>query len=362
MQHLIVYLLSILFGVICFASNAQALVVLQYHHIDNETPAATSITPERFREHLAFLEQQHFRVIAITELPALLKAAKPSGSLPDRTAVITFDDGYSSIYEQAFPLLKARNWPFTVFVNSKPHDQKNPQYASWKQLREMAAEGATIANHSDSHQHMIRRLDGESAKQWLARQTHEIEFTEQRIRKEIGGPAAPFFAYPFGEYNNELVALLESKGYLGFTQISGPIAANSSPQLLPRFVFGGPYGRPQDFADKVMSLPFPLLDVLVSDEAGRPLNGSELPPAVTVPRLQLQSPILRLVRAAQCFASGQGQLAVALGGSSLTTKANRPLSAGRSRYTCTAAAGGGRFYWYSTLFIRRKDDGGWYSE
>ena len=55
--------------------------------------------------------------VPLQELVDALRAGQP---LPDRTAAITFDDGYISIYDTAWPLLRARGWPFTVFVNTEP--------------------------------------------------------------------------------------------------------------------------------------------------------------------------------------------------------------------------------------------------
>jgi peptidoglycan/xylan/chitin deacetylase (PgdA/CDA1 family) len=249
-------IVGLLLGGICSLPSF-ALVVLQYHHISESAPKATSISPALFEAHLQFLEDNKFRVIDISELNDLLSG---EGGLPDGAVIITFDDGYRSIYSEAFPRLKKRGWPFTVFVNSKPHDEKNARFMSWKQLKEMSKNGATIANHTDSHLHMIRRLANEETSAWLARMEREMDFAEKRIKDEIGS-SPKYFAWPYGEYNDDLLKLLEKKKYLAFGQQSGPIATTSDPQLLPRFPFGGPYGDMDDFATKVFSLPLPVNSV-----------------------------------------------------------------------------------------------------
>src|SRR5690606_39490579 len=58
-----------------------------------------------------------------------------------------------SVYSTAYPLLKKRNWPFTIFLNTEPHDQEKKSFATWAQVREMADNGVTIANHSTAHNH-----------------------------------------------------------------------------------------------------------------------------------------------------------------------------------------------------------------
>lgn len=343
---------------VSFTFSSSALVVLQYHHISENAPKATSISPAQFDAHLDFLEKNNFRVIDIAELNTYLNS---ESGLPDGAVIITFDDGYRSIYSEAFPRLKKRGWPFTVFVNSKPHDEKNPRFMTWKQLKEMSKHGATIANHTDSHLHMIRRETNEDTTAWLARMEKEIDFAEKRIEDEIGR-SAKYFAWPYGEYNSELANLLKKKKYLAFGQQSGPVSSTSDPQVLPRFPFGGPYGDMNDFASKVFSLPLPVNSVEIESAGHGRFTDPELPKGVTIPSLRINTPLARYIKNFRCYASGQGEIKTEVQSSTIVVKANRELNTGRSRYNCTADSGNGRFYWYSQLFIKRNDDGTWYEE
>ncbi|VUD59491.1 Poly-beta-1,6-N-acetyl-D-glucosamine N-deacetylase [Thalassocella blandensis] len=343
---------------LCFCQSAQALVVLQYHHVSDSTPASTSISPELFKAHMAFLEKNKFKVIALEDLIKLLNKGE---NLPDRTALITFDDGYISVYKQAFPVLQSYKWPFTVFINTKPHDEKNHLFMSWDQLRELTKKGGTIANHSDSHPHFIRQQDYENFDEWQVRREKEIDFAQKRIQKEIG-KAVKAFAYPFGEYDERLQDLLKEKGYVAFGQQSGPIANYHSLQALPRFAFGGSYGKMEDFTAKVLSLPFPQAKVQVTDNNGRVIKQPELPESLERPVLRISSPMIRYIKNLTCYASGQGEIPVELNTSVAVVRAKKPIPTARSRYNCTANAGNGRFYWHSQMFIRRLPDGSWYNE
>lgn len=349
--------LALLAALFLASGATRALVILQYHHVDTTTPKATSVTPDTFEAHLDFIEKNNFKVVSITELRAYLK----KGAIPDGTVMITFDDGYRSIYTEAYPRLKKRGWPFTVFIYTQPHDNKNPQYIQWNELREMARHGATIANHSDSHPHMIRRDKDEPVREWQQWRERQIDFAEQRIKKEIG-KSDKLFAYPFGEYDTELVEMLERKGYLAFGQQSGPVAPTSDPQAIPRFPFGGDYGQGDDFANKLFSLPLPISGVAVESRDGRALREPELPRDVDIPVLRISTPLARYIKNFNCFASGQGRIETTVQSGSIIVKANRSLPPGRSRYNCTANAGNGRYYWYSQLFIKRNPDGSWYRE
>jgi hypothetical protein len=115
-----------------FTPLLRAAVVLQYHHVSEDTPASTSTSPQRFAMHLDYLQQAGFDIVPLQDLADALRADRP---LPEKTAAITFDDGCISIYDTAWPLLKAKGWPFTVFVNTEPHDQDRPLFMSWQQLR-----------------------------------------------------------------------------------------------------------------------------------------------------------------------------------------------------------------------------------
>ena len=94
---------------LCFVlPNANALVILQYHHIDDSTPFSTSTAPERFEAHLNLLDELGATIVrledAIIRDPSRLPDAA-RGTDTELRIAITFDDAFSSIYEEAFPML-----------------------------------------------------------------------------------------------------------------------------------------------------------------------------------------------------------------------------------------------------------------
>lgn len=353
--------LFILLAFVCVP--AQAVVVLQYHHISEHTPKATSISPELFRLHMRHLNEAGYTVLP---LPKITEALTTGRALPDKTIAITFDDGYESVYTEAFPILKEKAWPFTVFVNTRPLETGIPGFVSWDQLNEMAKHGASIANHSHTHTHFLRREPKETDRQWRARIKNDIQ-TAQQIIQQRTGQNHKLLAYPYGEYDRAVEALVEELGFVAFGQQSGPIADNTEKhvdlQALSRFPFGGVYGDKDDFTTKVATLAMPIQSVTVlADRNGPTLPDTVLPQAVGKPVLQIT---LRndLTAPVQCFASGQGAIPVDTQGQHIQTQAQKTLPIGRSRYNCTAASGQpGRFYWYSQFFIRKQADGSWYPE
>ncbi|MEJ2384426.1 MAG: polysaccharide deacetylase family protein [Xanthomonadales bacterium] len=337
-----------------FTLAVRAAVVLQYHHVATDTPPSTSTSPAQFRMHLDYLAAEGFDVVPLQDLVDTLRRGEP---LPDKTVAITFDDGYRSIYDTAWPLLKARNWPFTVFINTEPHDRGNPLFMSWDQLRALHAGGATIANHTVSHPHLLPRTPGVYDAAWEAWLRREITAAQQRIEAEIGH-AGMLFAYPYGEFDRAVRDVVNALGYAAFGQHSGPLAGYSQRTALPRFPFGGPYGDRQDFATKVGSRPMPLAagdDVIRwLGEDGRTLSdivldGPEARPVLAL-RLADDFDASRMA----CFASGQGRISLVLDAPWVYAQATAPLATGRARYNCTAPSDEpGRYYWFSQPWLIR---------
>ncbi|MFT4530396.1 MAG: peptidoglycan/xylan/chitin deacetylase (PgdA/CDA1 family) [Thalassolituus oleivorans] len=326
-----------------FSVGTQAdLVVLQYHHIANDSPAVTSISPDRFAKHMALLEQENMTVVDLNDAVRTVLAGE---KLPERAVAITFDDAYLSIYENAWPLLKERKWPFTVFVNTQAVDEGHTVAMSWDQLRELDRHGVRIANHSVGHPYLLEPPQGMDNNDWL---TQQISQAEQRIESEIGH-SPRLFAYPYGEYNLAIAAWLKDNSYIAFGQQSGAIGSTSHPQILPRYPASGVYANIDTLRTKLHSLALPV----PAEQVLNPILQDENPPTLSI-TFNRDDITPNLV---QCYASGEGEVAVRRQEKnpllSLTVQAQNAITAGRSRYNCTAPSRSqhGRFYWYSQLWI-----------
>ncbi|MGI1679718.1 MAG: polysaccharide deacetylase family protein [Cellvibrionaceae bacterium] len=356
--------------------QSEAAVVLQYHHVSHSAPKATRISPQLFSQHLYYLRENGYKVVPLYEL---VHALENRLTLPDKTVAITFDDGYSSIYDTAFPLLKEYGYPFTVFINVKPVEQGLSQFVSWEQLLEMAEYGASISNHSFSHPHLIRKNlnfagfgSERSEEEWSENVLSEIRFSENVIKRKMGeqkGEAHRLFAYPYGEYSNALKKLLADNHIIAFGQQSGPIGRGANLQALPRFPFGGNYGDVNDFAIKVSSFPMPIHSVTVFDDENNEILDTVLPIPITTPQLELSLKDESINKRVQCYASNQGEMNVEIlekdseDNNVLMITPKKSIPIGRSRFNCTAMSHeSGRYYWYSHPFIRKEENGGWYPE
>jgi peptidoglycan/xylan/chitin deacetylase (PgdA/CDA1 family) len=340
----------------CQSRDGESAVIFMYHHVDDGTPASTSIAPAVFREQMGLLERQGFEVLPLIDVLDALAARR---DLPERGVAITFDDGYRSVLTEALPVLEARGWPFTVLVNTEAIDRGYGGYLSWQELRALGGHGATVGNHSVTHGHLVRRESGESAAAWRRRVADEIDAAADRLEAEVGELLIPVFAYPYGEYTTELEAIVEAAGLYGLGQQSGAIGPGSDFLALPRYPVATGLTI-DDFALRARSLPLPVrvsgAERHIVDEAdARPVLELFLDPADDVRAADLA-----------CYVSGQGRVALEWRGDAMRDFVVRPgpLSPGRSKVNCTAPsrASAGVYYWYGYLWMRRLADGRWYEE
>lgn len=327
------------------AGSAQAAVVFMYHRFGEHRYPSTSVRLEQFDAHLQHLEAAGYRVWPLAEIARHLQQGL---ELPDRVIAISIDDAYASIYHEAWPRLRERGLPFTVFVATDPVDQGIPGYMTWEQMRTMAGAGVHFANHSSSHDKLHQRRSQESAKAWAARVRADIEHAEARLRTELqeAVPAAPaLFAYPYGEYSAALADLVTQLGYIAFGQHSGALDVGSDLYALPRFPMAEAYADLAEFKQKAATLPLPL----TQREPLDPVLGSNNPPRFSATLGAVNGDPRRLA----CFASNQGAMQVQWQGvDRFTVQAGKPYPPGRARYNCTLPArAAGRFYWYSQPWI-----------
>ena len=335
----------------CWADASEHAVVLAYHHVDSKTPPSTSVTRAEFRRHMAYLDEHGFTVLALGDIADRLERGAP---IPDGAVAITFDDAYESVLTNAAPELKKRGWPFTVFVTTDAVDQGLNPYLSWDQLREIIRYGGEIGNHSARHEHMIRGRTSGSDSVWKREQTSDIRKAQRRIKDELD-VVPTLFAFPYGEYNQQLVELLDGMGLTPVGQHSG--AASKASSVIPRFPVSSRYASLDTLADKLSSLPFCLRSVNPKDgvldaKASRPILTLEFHDAPRNPA------------SLSCFVAGQEKATIVWDGRVASVQARQPLRPGRTKYNCTLPSSDrpGRFEWFSFLWMKPESESRWYSE
>jgi len=318
--------------------TAQAdLVILAYHHVSSDTPASTSTSPDLFRGQLEMIDELDMEVVHLKEGTKAALDEYEDGQL---RVALTFDDAYESVYTEAWPLLKEKGLPFTLFVTTDALDDKTRGYMTWEQIRELAEhELVTIGNHTSDHGAMIPR-PGESDRELAARIDDALDTANKRIKEETG-IEPDLFAHPYGEFSPALTEALKERDWLGYAQHSGVLGTYSDPRNIPRFPVADAFGGLDSLGDKLRARNFPV----PYDELPNPLF-TENPP-----RLEMTLPENLSPNRLSCFAPRQGAMDIEVlsenGGTKVAVQADNTINARRSRYNCTYPAGDGRFYWLS---------------
>ena len=182
-----------------------------------------SVPPDLFREHLTVLRDTGYTPIVLDDLYAALQTG---ASLPERPVLLTFDDGYVDNYTNAFPLLREFGFPGTFFIMTAGPDSGNPDYMTPAQIAEMAAAGMRMESHTRDHPD-LRNRDGEFlVYQLLGAQEALTSWT---------GRAPNQFAYPAGQYDDLVLAVLRSLPVeTAVTTRYGALHTSDAPLELPR--------------------------------------------------------------------------------------------------------------------------------
>lgn len=325
--------------------GAVSAVILVYHHVATDTPPSTTIAPDTFRGHMDYLRDNDFTVIGLDQLIA---SVQQGTELPDKAIVISFDDGYESIYTTAFPMLQEYQFPFTLFVSTEPINNRQRNYMNWDQITEMSDAGVLVANHMVTHPYMTEKLEGESDEEQLLRLQDELLSAETDIEAHTG-QHHKILAYPYGEYTADIKTMIDKFGYVGIAQNSGAVGPDSDLLALPRFPVAGIYANLDSAKTKFETLAFRVELV----EPLSPLTTERNPRAV----LKF-SPGNYNADQLGCFANGQAMPMnwIDKAEGLLELVAEEEYSGRRWRYICTAPhKDSGRYYWYSVQWINIGD-------
>ena len=227
--------------------------VLMYHHIDEEGNDDVNISSELFEAQMAALAEEGYTAVFPDDLAAYVYEGK---ALPDKPVVITFDDGYLSNYEYAWPILEKYGMKATIFVigstignteHYKDTDYPITPHFSYEQGAEMVASGViSIQSHtydmhqwapyedSDQPRENILALEGESEEDYRSLLSADCQKIRQVIQEGMGEASVHVMAYPSGQLDTlSQVTLLENGFDITFTtQVGSNTLIKGQPQSL----------------------------------------------------------------------------------------------------------------------------------
>jgi peptidoglycan/xylan/chitin deacetylase (PgdA/CDA1 family) len=188
----------------------QTVPVLTYHKFSKHVSDRMTVREDAFEEQMAFLKKNGYRVIRLDDLFEFLKRKRP---LPPKSVVITFDDGWRSMYDIAYPILKRYGYPATLFI-STDLIQPTSTTLDWRRIREMAQNGIDVQCHGKTHRSLGKIENGETLQAYFESVRTEMVESAKIIKRQLGTDVK-YLAYPFGDTNSLLIAMLGKLGFQG---------------------------------------------------------------------------------------------------------------------------------------------------
>jgi peptidoglycan/xylan/chitin deacetylase (PgdA/CDA1 family) len=213
---------------------SETVPILMYHSVTAEPPRSTralSVHPGDFAAQLAHLRSQGFTGFTFGDLCDRWRASRP---LPQRPVVLTFDDGYADLLEEAMPAMTEHGFPATVFVTTGWVEDAGRLAAgsapdrmlSWAQIAELSHLGVEIGTHSHTHP-QLDQLSG-------ARLRTELVDSRRHLEDRLGQPVCSL-AYPYGYSNKRVREASQESGYKQAASVGNAAASPSyDPFRVPR--------------------------------------------------------------------------------------------------------------------------------
>lgn len=209
-----------------------------YHSISNEEKGLFKVPKNTFYEHMKYLKDNDYKTLTLDELYDHLINGIP---FSEKSVAITFDDGYSDNYKNAYPILKKLGLKATIFTITD-YIADNSYFMSKNQLKEVALNGIDIESHTTNHP-KLDKLSQEDRVKTLKKSKDAIE---KLLDKEV-----KYIAYPFGRCNQEVIDDVKNAGYkMAFTTKMGFANMSSGIYELKRVFISG-YADVKRFEKKI---------------------------------------------------------------------------------------------------------------
>lgn len=211
--------------------------IFMYHQVGKFPPMkshrAVYCDVGRFRAQMRALKLLGVKVLSMSQALAALRGEAP---MPERAAVLTFDDGCENFYEHALPVLQDHGYPAIVYAIAglaggsaqwlAADDLPTPPLMTYARLREIAGLGVEVGSHALRH---IRL-----AEHPVEVQRAEMLDSRQRLQQELGREV-PHVCYPYGSHTVDTLKAAAEAGYSsGVTCQRGAATAQFDPLALPR--------------------------------------------------------------------------------------------------------------------------------
>ena len=310
------------------------IISLMYHRFEENKYPSTNIKLKDFKEHIRIIEESNINFVNPKNFEEELKNNKSK-----RKILLTIDDGFSSFYENAWPILKEKKIPFILFVSTREVGVFN--YMTWDQIREISKENfVEIGNHSHTHEYLADESN-DLIKEDISKSIS--------IFKENLGKNSDFFSYPFGEYSNDFKKIIKDFGFkYAFGQHSGVMDETKDFYELPRYPINEKYGEIKRFKSLTRTLPFKFEEILPNEKY---LFKAKNPPKV---KIKFYDNIKNL-KSVGCYSNEGGKWRQSdikfINSNTLSININEKFVGERGRINCSLRDPSGLWRWLGIQFV-----------
>lgn len=210
--------------------------VLGYHNF-SKTKACTDMrmSTADFCRQMQFLKDSDICVISMQDF---LEWRFGTRCLPAKCVLITIDDGWKSVYTDAYPVLKAYGYPFTLYLYTRYIDVQGDSMTT-AQIKEMLAHGATVGSHSSNHLYPSKwKRYKQDSPEYAAQLEKELLASREKLVEKFGNCST--YCYPGGYNTPAMHATLTASEYqAAFTVLESKVTCEESAYQVHRYmVFG----------------------------------------------------------------------------------------------------------------------------
>ena len=283
-----------------------------------------------FKKHLEIINNNKLKFINPKEFVDTFNSPKD-----EKKILLTIDDGFSSFYEVAWPILKKNKIPFILFVSTETIGKFG--YMNWNQIKEIEKENfAFIGNHSHSHKY----LSNYKFNDFKMDIDKSIDIFKNKLNYN-----PIFFSYPFGEYKLEQKNYISQKFDYAFGQHSGVIDLNKDKYELPRFPINEKYGDLKRFEFLINLLPLQYKKILPEEKYITSIGN---PPKMNIEFFNEQKNLNQI----NCFSNEGGKWGnpnIILNNNMLSVEFKEKFLSRRGRINCSLNDSDG-WRWFGTQF------------
>ena len=215
-------------------TEEHSCVILMYHRFEPFPRNAYEISPADFDQQMAYIADNGFTVISLDQLvQAIYK--QDVDSLPEKSVVITVDDGFRCFLTRAVPILQKYGFTATLFVYTN-YANAGGRSLTWDELRQLESLGFDVECHSTSHANLNNfKKYGSTKDAYTSFVYHELKDSKELLEKQLDKPVK-YFCWPYGEVNDYAMGIATKCGYEATLSIKqGAVGLKSNPLYLNRF-------------------------------------------------------------------------------------------------------------------------------